>query len=240
MSYFLAPALVALRDEINAAFPHRSTASDGWIGDTSHQARPSDHNPDYADGGVVRAIDIDITDNHPERDLRLEIIKACVGDPRVWYVISNGIIYSRTYGFQARAYTGSNAHTQHVHVSLIGAGVSDSVALAVSRNTSRWLDPVKRRTKPYKISASAVVEQLTHAAEGRPRKIKPSVDVRRFQRAINQSGRGRVDADGVAGEQTLNAWGAIEKSFGTVRGLPRVPDKRHITRLAKGRFEIVK
>lgn len=240
MSYFLAPALVALRAEIDARYPHREKTSDGWIGDTSHQARPSDHNPDWSDGGVVRAIDIDITDMDDTRDLRTDIIKACVGDPRVWYVISNGIIYSRTYGWAARKYTGSNPHDKHVHVSILGSGISDAEALRISRDTSRWLEPIKRRTKPRKISASKVVEQMRFAADGKDAKVKESVDVRRFQRAINQSGKGKVVADGVAGEQTLNTWAAIEKSFGTSRGRPRVPDARHITRLAKGRFEIVK
>src|SRR5690606_29069239 len=59
MSYYLAPSLVKLRDLINQNWPNRDKSSDGWIGDPSHQARKSDHNPDYSAGGVVRAIDVD-------------------------------------------------------------------------------------------------------------------------------------------------------------------------------------
>lgn len=122
--YFLAPALVKLRDEVNKHFPKRDKASDGWIGDASHSARPSDHNPDWnAKGrarGIVRALDIDISpDGKPRVDLRTQLLKILIGDPRVWYVISNGKIYSRTYNWTARTYTGSNGHFHHVHVSLI-------------------------------------------------------------------------------------------------------------------------
>jgi hypothetical protein len=118
VSYYLAPSLVTLRAEINAMFPRRDTTSDGWIGDTSHAARPSDHNPDWSAGGVVRAIDIDVDDRDPSQDLRTQLIKAACGDERTYYVISDGRIYSYTYGFTARHYTGSNAHFSHVHVSI--------------------------------------------------------------------------------------------------------------------------
>ncbi len=53
----LAANLAGLRREINAHWPHRDKKSDGWIGDSAHQGRKSDHNPD--DRGVVHAIDVD-------------------------------------------------------------------------------------------------------------------------------------------------------------------------------------
>lgn len=57
MSYYLAPSLAVLRAEINARWPGRDKASDGWIGDTAHQSTRSDHNPNSR--GSVNAIDID-------------------------------------------------------------------------------------------------------------------------------------------------------------------------------------
>lgn len=120
--YFLAPSLVALRNSINTEFPHRDKSSDGWIGDASHAARQSEHNPCWTctgyQYGIVRATDTDIDDGDPGRDLRRELLAATIGHPAVWYVISNGIIYSRTYGWAARKYNGPNGHFHHVHVSI--------------------------------------------------------------------------------------------------------------------------
>ena len=112
-NYYLAPSLVVLRAEINRGFPHRDRSSDGWIGDPSHQASVSDHNPDYSAGGVVRAIDVDkdgIDANH--------LVAVLCRDYRVEYVIWAGHIYSRRYGFRKRIYNGSNGHYHHVHVSI--------------------------------------------------------------------------------------------------------------------------
>jgi len=42
MSWRLARSLEPLRNEVNAAAPNRSKASDGTIGDTAHSSRASD------------------------------------------------------------------------------------------------------------------------------------------------------------------------------------------------------
>lgn len=144
-SWTPAPCGVALRRDVNRAFPSRDKRSDGVIGDASHAARPSDHNPDrtWAKNNYVRAVDIDITpDGNPNLDLRTLLIRAAVKDKRTYYVISNGVIYSRTRAFRARKYNGSNPHNGHVHISFRG-GVGDrsiSVKLATQLNndTSVW------------------------------------------------------------------------------------------------------
>ncbi|MEU4386764.1 hypothetical protein [Promicromonospora sp. NPDC023805] len=130
MSYFLAPALEQLRAQINAAHPDRDKASDGWIGDTSHQARPSDHNPAPPDG-IVRAYDLDedlvigmtvVGEAQPLAD-------ALVRDPRTRYVIYEGrICYGAhvtgvVHGWQP--YTGPNAHRHHIHISVRSTGGHD-------------------------------------------------------------------------------------------------------------------
>lgn len=121
--YFLAPSLVRFRDSINKAYPKRDKSSDGWIGDASHAARASEHNPCWTCSGyqygIVRATDTDIDDNDAGHDLRKEILNSAIGHRAVWYVISNGIIYSRTYGWKARTYTGTNGHFHHVHISIL-------------------------------------------------------------------------------------------------------------------------
>lgn len=113
MAYHLAPSLVTLRNQVNARWPNRSKVSDGWIGDTSHSARKSDHNPDYSAGGVVRALDITNAGINVE-----ELIQAAIRDVRTAYVISRGLIYVRDNGFRPTRYTGANPHNQHVHISI--------------------------------------------------------------------------------------------------------------------------
>lgn len=117
MSYFLSPALVQLRNEINSLWPGRDRASDGWIGDAAHNARKSDHNPDYASGGIVRAIDVD-KDGIPADSVVDQIRR----DPRTAYVIWNARIWENPSAYPGRgywrAYTGANAHRQHFHVSV--------------------------------------------------------------------------------------------------------------------------
>jgi hypothetical protein len=110
-AYFLSPALVRLRLEVNALWPNRSKASDGWIGDTAHSARKSDHNPDYSAGGIVRAIDV------TNAGINVDKFVSCViRDVRTRYVITRGRIWTRENGWQK--YTGSNGHYHHVHVSV--------------------------------------------------------------------------------------------------------------------------
>lgn len=112
MSYYLAQSLKDLRSEVDAAHPGRDKASDGWIGDASHSARPSDHNPDWSDGGVVRAIDIDVSNIDVNK--LMGILKK---DSRVNYFIYNRSIYGASK-FAKRAYNGTNPHVKHIHVSI--------------------------------------------------------------------------------------------------------------------------
>lgn len=118
MSWKLAPALDQLFDDVNRLWPTRSKALDGTIGDAAHAARKSEHNPNREPGddvpdGYVTAADITKAGVDVAR-----LLAALIGDKRVWYVIHDGRIYSRTYDWVARYYTGSNPHTHHVHVSL--------------------------------------------------------------------------------------------------------------------------
>lgn len=131
MAYFLSPALVRLRTEINALWPHRDKTSDGWIGDTSHAARPSDHNPAPPDG-IVRAIDIDedLTVGLAEVGAAMPLVNAILRDPRVRYVIYEGRIWNVDTK-RWSPYSGPNAHRHHVHVSVRKVGNYD-------RDASPW------------------------------------------------------------------------------------------------------
>jgi hypothetical protein len=116
----LVPCLIALRSEFNRLAPGRDHASDGSIGDPAHAASVSDHNP--APDGQVHAIDVDsdlrLTGWDMNRCLQIIIGRHRGGaDNRLQNVIYNRRIWSRSWGWTARAYTGSNAHTQHAHFS---------------------------------------------------------------------------------------------------------------------------
>lgn len=112
-SWYVAPALDALRDEINAAYPGRDRSSDGAIGDAAHAARKSDHNPapDGRGGRIVRARDFDV-DGIPVRPI-LDVLER---DPRTGLLIWNHRYWTRGHGW--RPYSGINPHTGHFHISV--------------------------------------------------------------------------------------------------------------------------
>jgi hypothetical protein len=118
-----------LRDQIDTWFPDRSTASpEGWLGDSRHSARKSDHNPDKRSGFVVRAIDVDSRLDSSEGIsiyLADQIRKCAKTDKRISYVIHNGMIASRILNFKWRKYKGFNKHTKHIHISFTKAGDKD-------------------------------------------------------------------------------------------------------------------
>jgi hypothetical protein len=117
-----------LREQFDDSYPDRDRTSDGWIGDTRHQARPSDHNPDAA--GIVRAIDIDRDlSGKAKPDLMPDLadqIRLCAkSDKRISYIIFNGRIASARLGFRWRKYKGSSPHDHHCHVSFTKKGDAD-------------------------------------------------------------------------------------------------------------------
>jgi len=121
----LSKAAEQLRSEINAKYPNRDKRSDGWIGDTAHNARKSDHNPDK--NGWVRAIDIDsdlVKGSFKESWLLAEQIKtiALKGDKRISYVIHQHRIASPRQNWAWRVYKGANPHVSHIHISFDKSG----------------------------------------------------------------------------------------------------------------------
>ena len=121
----LSKAAGQLRSEINNKYPKRDKRSDGWVGDTSHKRRKSDHNPD--NNGWVRAIDIDadlLKESSKESWLLAETIKslAVKGDKRISYIIHLNRICSPRKKWAWRVYKGSNPHVSHMHISFTKAG----------------------------------------------------------------------------------------------------------------------
>lgn len=121
MAWRLAKSLEVLRNQLNAAYPNRSKASDGTIGDTAHASRPSDHNPNSK--GVVTAIDIT---HDPKNGLDCNVLAEALRnsrDPRIKYVIWNKRAfdpYNLKGNWDWQPYSGSNPHTKHLHISVKG------------------------------------------------------------------------------------------------------------------------
>ena len=126
---------VTLRDQLNARFSDRHKRSDGWIGDSAHSARKSDHNPDKR--GWVHALDIDENfgkgkwrNGRNAQALADQILayarSGLPGADRVKYVVYENAIASGTYKatwFKWRK--GNWGHEAHVHVSFTASAEKD-------------------------------------------------------------------------------------------------------------------
>ena len=118
MAWRVAKSLLALQAQVNALAPGRDRSSDGTIGNEAHAATKSDHNPNQSQ--VVTAMDI--THDPPRLDARrLAEMLAASRDKRIKYLISNREILSSTVEpWTWRPYKGSNPHTAHMHLSVMG------------------------------------------------------------------------------------------------------------------------
>lgn len=136
MTWRVAKSLLTLREQVNAKWPNRDKDSDGTIGDASHSARASDHNPD--DNGVVRAMDITHDPKHGCDSYELAEILRQNRDPRVKYIISNRRIANSTQSpWVWRQYNGSNAHDRHMHLSVVsGASADDTRSWDIDRHSA--------------------------------------------------------------------------------------------------------
>lgn len=128
----LAPCLVALFEQADARWPHRSKISDGTLGDPAHAARVSDHNPKPPNPpGWVDAADITEDDTRGPNLRRFWQHLISRRDPRVKYVIYEGEIvksYIDSAGRPAwvpQPYTGPNPHASHLHISVLPEGRFD-------------------------------------------------------------------------------------------------------------------
>lgn len=171
----LAPSLVDLIDECDARWPNRKRVSDGSIGDASHSARYSEHNPDRdpdpMPAGYVSALDITKDSAAQMEELR----KKLIADPRTWYVIHRGKIWSRTYDFRERDYNGSNPHTEHMHVSLMQT--------AAGAKSGPWGVAAKPEPTPPAKTPSQLIAQLRRRVANQKKKI---ANLRRARRRANR------------------------------------------------------
>ena len=118
----LSKAAVQLREQFDDSYPSRDRTSDGWIGDSRHAARPSDHNPDA--NGWVRALDVDRDvsgrskpDLMPDIADQIRLLCKSKREKRITYIIFDGRIASAKKGWAWRPYEGSSKHNHHCHIS---------------------------------------------------------------------------------------------------------------------------
>lgn len=205
----LAPALNTLRNQINNAWPGRSKASDGWIGDTDHAARVSDHNPDSR--GIVHAIDVTVNGID-----KATVIEAALADKRTKYVISDRRIWQPTTGWTP--YTGTNPHTAHVHISVTTTGEANTAPWPLNGASNAPTEniqqtPIAPATSPAptttqtasKLGAKMPVLDLNQNLTGLP--------VKRLQALLAANGHPPIGGiDGKAGSHTKAALLAFQKA----------------------------
>ncbi len=135
MAWRAAKSLTTLLNQVNAAYPKRNKAFDGIIGDAAHAAVASDHNPNAA--GVVTALDLT---NHPGYFDAHKLADTLITNrhPNLEYVISNGRIAGAWTNWEWQAYSGSNPHTKHIHVS-VGDNKADGKATGNYDSTQPWV-----------------------------------------------------------------------------------------------------
>lgn len=116
MAWQVSPILAPLIAEVKAKNPGMTVFT---IGDTAHQAEPSDHNPDQWD--YVCAADFMIGSSFTAADAEFLFDRINqVRDSRTAYAIYNRRIESRTVQpWVVRSYSGTDPHTNHVHVSVV-------------------------------------------------------------------------------------------------------------------------
>lgn len=128
MAWTLAHNLAARSTAIKAAYPGTVVYD---IGDRAHAAECSDHNPDAR--GIVHAIDVM---TYTDEAKAAAVIAWAIGAADLEYVIHDRQIWSVTSGWQAQPYTGTNPHTDHVHLSGRHGSVGRNQATCVGYNTA--------------------------------------------------------------------------------------------------------
>lgn len=191
MAWRLAKCLDVLRGQVNVRWRNRDKSSDGTIGDEAHASRSSDHNPWVKDGatGVVTALDITHDPAHGLDARKLAEMLIASRDPRIKYIISNAQICSGAGHAEAwkwRAYSGTNAHRHHMHISVKPEKASYD-------DTAEWkLDGVAQTPAATRVSQPVL-------REGDQGEV-----VKMLQRVLNVSGAA-LEVDGDFGPRTLKA-----------------------------------
>jgi hypothetical protein len=138
MAWRPAMSLIVLRDQLQAAYPRaRPPATDvaswGFIGNPATHSADSDHMPHNFPGWGSEIVTAHDFPHRPDLGLNAGTVTEYLRlsrDPRIKYVIYNRRLFS-SYSTTTRAawswgtYSGSNPHTDHAHVSVVGDARAD-------------------------------------------------------------------------------------------------------------------
>jgi hypothetical protein len=158
----------------------------GWIGDTSHQARPSAHNPNSA--GRVNAIDVMIGPKFTYSQCYLLTTRLSAhADKRINNIIFDRMIWDDKVGTW-KPYYGRDPHTGHAHIE-----VHDSA----HTNNKSWIitNPIGRKYTMLPLHDLALPE-LVYGDNDKPSGYDY---VTRVQRQL------RIKDDGYYGKMTAAA-----------------------------------
>ena len=136
------PAAIAVLRQATALWPKRKKLSDGLLPSLAHQkASPnSDHNTGLA---------VDLT-HDPDNGVDCAVIfEKLKEDERVKYLIFKGKIWSRDKAKSGnRAYSGSNPHNKHLHISINADSAHDTSPWFWWMNQPKIVNTVVAKLQP--------------------------------------------------------------------------------------------
>lgn len=232
MAWMAVPCVLEARDQMNRRFPNREKGAEGILGDTSHKASASSHNPDltgnpeYRDGDdkdEVRAFDFDRDLRDPggvtmEDVVQLWVRKAKEGKmPWLRYLIYNKRIWHKRDNWAEKPYTGSNNHSDHVHGTTDFSEYADTVT-----GTNWFLDELGRSTPaPAPIKPAPVHPTLRKGMVNSQHVYNVQIFFKRTFPAYRYSVQFRIgemiDTDGNFGPQTESWVKEFQRRVGIVR-----------------------
>lgn len=136
MAFRVFNSLLVLRGQANELAPDRAKGADGTICDQNHPTT-SDHCPHNVPGvgsEMVSALDLTHDPAGGFDSYKFAEVLRVHRDQRIKYVISNHHMFSSyaTSSYAAwtwRPYSGEDPHTNHVHISVLDAAISDTTTV---------------------------------------------------------------------------------------------------------------
>lgn len=195
MTWRLSGNLAAIRQSVRTAYGNVTV---GTIGDSAHSRQASDHNPDNR--GIVTAIDVML----PVGSRASSVVKAAVGRPDLAYIIHNRTIWSAAYGWRARRYTGSDPHTNHVHISSKHSTFADDYRVGLNLGGGPSPAPVPPPAPTSYPRYPGYILRQSGRYDG---------NVKTWQRRMKERGW-NIGVDGYFGQQTLSVVKAFQREKG--------------------------